>query len=159
MRWTTTLPNDADPASTVTVTLSPDGSYLAYPGTSSSGSQIFVRPLDQLEAKSVAAVGGTPFSSIAGFSPEAHWIPYFDFVDHKLKKVPVTGGAPIALCTIQRLRGASWGPDDTIIFADDAGGLSRVPAGGGTPQVLTVPDRKKGDDLYSWPEIMPDGQA
>ena len=40
-----------------------------------------------------------------------------------------------------QFRGASWGNDDTIVFASDqSGGLLRVPAGGGEPEMLTTVD-------------------
>ena len=58
-------------------------------------------------------------------------------------------------------RGATWGPDDTIIFATDnaATGLQRVSAAGGTPTVLTRPDRAQGEADHLWPEMLPGGRA
>ena len=65
---------------------------------------------------------------------------------------PVGGGGP---------SGASWGPDDTIVFAwtPAAPGLFRVSAGGGKPEVLTTPDVQKGEAEHRWPEILPGGKA
>src|SRR5262249_41195077 len=55
---------------------------------------------------------------------------------------------------------ATWGSDDTIVFATGPGsGLSRVPVVGGRPQVLTVPDPKKGESAHVWPHFLPGGQA
>ena len=58
-------------------------------------------------------------------------------------------------------RGASWGPDDTIVFAtsDPAKGLLRVSAGGGEAEVLTTPDAQKGELDHYWPEVLPGGRA
>jgi hypothetical protein len=57
--------------------------------------------------------------------------------------------------------GATWGPDDTIVFAttEPGTGLQRVPAGGGTPTVLTTPDKARGEIHHAWPEFLPGGRA
>ena len=58
------------------------------------------------------------------------------------------------------MRGGSWGPDDTIVFATTASkGLRRVPAAGGEAQVLTKVDLAKGETNHWWPEILPDGKG
>ena len=57
-------------------------------------------------------------------------------------------------------RGASWGADDTIIFATGGpGGLWRVPAGGGDPEELTTPNTEQGELDHYFPEILPGGEA
>ena len=59
-----------------------------------------------------------------------------------------------------RARGASWGPDNTIIFATAGGGngLWRVSANGGEPETVTTPDPERGES-HLWPSILPDGTA
>jgi hypothetical protein len=59
-------------------------------------------------------------------------------------------------------RGASWGPDDTIIFATSdqrGGGLLSVPAGGGTPKALTTLDAAKFEAGHFFPFFLPGGRA
>jgi len=58
-------------------------------------------------------------------------------------------------------RGATLGPDGTIIFATGAlgAGLQRVSATGGEPVVLTRADSSRGEFGHQWPEILPGGQA
>jgi hypothetical protein len=58
-------------------------------------------------------------------------------------------------------RGATWGPDGTIIFAttSPATGLQRVSAAEGEPTVLTKPDRERGEGDHLWPEFLPGGEA
>ena len=136
--------------------VSPDGTHVVYVGNGST--QLFIRALDALEP--VAIASGTvmrgPF-----FSPDGQWVGFLDNVA-LLTKVAITGGAPI---TIARLnvgaRGATWAPDDTIIFAtsDPMTGLQRVSAAGGTPEVLTRPDHAQGEAGHFWPEILPGGHA
>ena len=35
----------------------------------------------------------------------------------------------------------------------------RVPAGGGTPEVVTVPDTAAGEIGHAWPDLLPGGRA
>ncbi len=137
--------------------ISPDGTRLVYIG--GNGSQLFVRALDQLEATPLSGVGAPrgPF-----FSPDGQWIGYFDGLTG-LKKVSISGGPPVTLCRVSGgpPRGATWGPDNTIIFAtnDASSGLLRVSAAGGEPTVLTTPNRAQGERGHFWPEFIPGSQA
>jgi Tol biopolymer transport system component len=162
MRWTTPVPQAGQfrlPA------LSPDGSRLLYIGVDrqSSATQVYLRTVDQLEARplpvtSVGIVGGYSYSLNAFFSPDGQWIAYIS--QNKLKKVPVTGGAPITLCDAGIGSGGSWGTDNTILFSmGPGGGLRRVPAAGGAPQDVAQPDTPKGEAGLYWPQILPGGQA
>src|SRR5207244_2397410 len=92
------------------------------------------------------------------FSPDGKWIGFFQ---SGLKKVSVTGGSPVSVCPITGTpRGASWGPDDTIVFATSAGaGLQSVPAGGGTPKALTKTDITHGEFNHFFPSVLPSGRA
>jgi serine/threonine-protein kinase len=64
----------------------------------------------------------------------------------------VDGGGP---------RGATWGPDGTIVYGTNAPttGLQRLSAGGAENTVLTKPDRERGEGDHVWPEFLPGGQA
>ena len=119
------------------IAISPDGTHIVYLG---ANGQLFVRALDQLDVQPLAGITGvrSPF-----ISPDGHWVGFF--MGTELKKVSISGGPPITLCRVPTggARGASWGPDDTIVFAtgDTATGLLSVPASGGEPKVLTRPER------------------
>jgi len=65
------------------------------------------------------------------FSPDGRWIGFF--ARGKLKKIAVTGGAPVTLADAMSTRGGAWGEDDTIIAGSGAPstGLLRIPASGG----------------------------
>jgi serine/threonine-protein kinase len=80
-----------------------------------------------------------------------------------LRKVSITGGPAITLANLEpnASRGATWAPDNTILFAttNPATGLQRVSDDGGTPEVLTRPDGAKGEGGHFWPEILPGGHA
>jgi serine/threonine-protein kinase len=138
------------------VALTPNGSHLIYVGA--NGTTLFVRALDGLEATPL--VRGTalrdPF-----VSPDGRWVGFFEG-PQTLKKVAIEGG-PVSL--VARLdnfeNGATWATDDAIIFATSSSttGLQRVSADGGTPTVLTRPDRAHGEANHAWPEALPGGQA
>jgi serine/threonine-protein kinase len=138
------------------VVLSPDSKHLAYVEGGGNESTLFLRPLDQFEGHRVAGGSGTEAAYHPFFSPDGQWLGYVTPV--ALRKVSVTGGAPITLCQLDRSRGASWGPDGTIVFASSANaGLSIVPATGGDPQPLTTLDEANGEVSHRWPQWLPGG--
>ena len=72
-----------------------------------------VRAIDRLDAQPVAGVG---FAYAPFFSPDSRWIGFFENTD--LKKVSIAGGPAITLCRVSGVPlGASWGDDNTIMFA------------------------------------------
>src|SRR6266567_8735714 len=132
------IPLDLDPPS---LAISPDGTHLVYAGVRGGTSQLYLRPLDQMEGRPMAGAEGGQFPF---FSPDSQWVGFF--ADGKLKKAPISGGPPVVLCDASAGRGGSWGEDSTIVFAQEPrGGLDRVSAAGGTPRVLTTPESKKGE--------------
>ena len=137
--------------------ITPDGSRVIYVGN--RGTQLFVRALDSLEPVAVIT-GERPIGLFT--SPDGRWIGFSDGRG-TLKKVAVTGGPAVTLATLDTSfsSGATWGPDDSIITAteDAATGLQRVSASGGSVEVLTRPDRAKGEADHLWPEMLPGGRA
>jgi eukaryotic-like serine/threonine-protein kinase len=135
--------------------ISPDGTELVYVAGRGESKQLYFRSMDRLE---VTPLAGTQNASSPFFSPDSQWIGFF--ADGKLKKVNLRGGFPTTLCDATDDRGGSWGADDTIIFAPaPTSGLMRVPASGGTPQVLTSLDAGKRERTHRWPEVLPGGKA
>jgi eukaryotic-like serine/threonine-protein kinase len=135
--------------------LSPDGTQLVYVADLGASSQLYVRPLDQLEARPLPGTQGAygPF-----FSPDGGWVGFF--AENKLKKVSLHGGDPVVLCEARTPHGGSWGADDTIVFSDQEGDkLVQVPASGGPPRHIPTP-RKQNlpvGAFYS-PQILPGGK-
>ena len=139
--------------------ISPDGSRVVYVTGRGPGVQLYVRPVDQLDG--TAGVGGlnstTPF-----FSPDGAWLGFFSRADGAWKKVSILGGPPVTLFEeTAGPRGASWGPDGTIIFAQGGAGtgLFRGSDAGGEYEVLTTPDEARGELNHRWPEFLPSGRA
>ncbi len=166
MRFVITTPSDASirSANQPGLSVSPDGSRIVYrndQGKGLGGGRLYVRAIDQLEAVPLRVVGpNQPVGPI--FSRDGAWVAYHDFADGTLKRVSSLGGPPETICSLSggALRGASWGPDGTIVFATDRShGLLRVPAAGGTPQRLSTAETGKGLQEHWWPEVLPDGRA
>jgi serine/threonine-protein kinase len=147
--------------------LSPDGAHLVY--TAGAESQLMVRALDRLDPLPLAGITNAraPF-----VSPNGQWVGFFDRLDEglsfgavlrgALKRVPIGGGPPSVIAAVSGgSRGASWGPDDSIIFAtsDTTTGLLRVSARGGEPEVLTRPDKNDDEQDHYFPSLLPGGRA
>jgi len=138
------------------VAISPDGSRIVY--TSRGGGQyhLVVRQLDQLDARPIAGTEGAvdPF-----FSPDGQQIGFATLED--LRRVAVGGGSSVRICPLSGVvfNGATWGPNDSIVFALAGAGLFRVSAAGGEPEKLAAPDRAKQEMNYLRPSILPGGRA
>jgi hypothetical protein len=119
--------------------ISSDGRFIVYSAFEGSPSDravstIYLRPITRMEAARIeGTVGGiSPF-----LSPDNKWIGFY--ANGKLLKVGVDGGPPAVLCDAGWLLGASWGPDDTIVFSPGVEtGLFTVSADGGKPESLTM---------------------
>ena len=116
--------------------------------------QIYVRSVGGEAAKPIGgALGGAPF-----FSPDGKWLGFWHAPTATLRKVALTGGAPVKICSaISGIAGAAWGPDDTIVFAWFD--LFRVPAAGGSPKLLLKVDEQEGERFYRHPAFLPSGKA
>ncbi len=121
---------------------------------SDSVQQLYLRPLDSLEAKPIAGTEGAvgPF-----FSPDGQWIGFF--ADGKLKKVSVNGGSAETLASAAYPGGASWSSQGILALQPVAAsrGLQQISQEGGVPRPLTLV--AKGLIIDRWPEFLPDGKA
>jgi len=141
------------------VTIARDGRHVIYKGTAGDTSQLFIRALDSVEVTQLTSQGPAPRAPFP--SHDGAWVGFLETTPITLKKVPITGGPALTICPLDGAsRGATWLPDDTIVFATalTSTGLQRVPASGGQPSVLTTPDRVRGEDDHLWPQLLPDGQ-
>ena len=74
----------------------------------------------------------------------------------------ITGGPAITLGPVTGSSlGASWGDDNTIVFAtnDPRTGLWRVSADGGEPTALTMPDAAQRGSDHGFPSVLPGGRG
>jgi serine/threonine-protein kinase len=137
------------------IAISPDGTKVVY---RSASSQLFVRRIDQLKPTLLTA-SGTSLPANPFFSPDGQWVGFHTPIG--VWKVAVTGGPSLLVSQLPGVpRGASWGPDGTIVFAKEGEpGLRRVSAAGGDATVLTKPDPERGEASHIWPEFLPGGRA
>jgi eukaryotic-like serine/threonine-protein kinase len=143
--------------------ISPDGGYLVYSAMASKNGtrKLFLRPMDRNEATPIPGTDGAvgPF-----FSPDSEWIAFT--TSGQLRKVPLHGGTPIALCAKMNPSTGSWGPDGTIFFTETLnptgnqdGKLMRVAAVGGKPQDVTPAEKTPTEFPPRWPQVLPTGDA
>ncbi len=135
--------------------ITPDGSRVVSVGR--GGAEILMRSLDQVEPIVVAR------GLLRGVfvAPDGQWVGITDN-NRTLKKVAITGGPAQTLTALDGgARGATWAPEETILFATNnpATGLQRVSAAGGEPTVVTRPNRDRGEADHLWPEILPGGRS
>ena len=119
------------------VKITPDGRTLVYRGERDGVSQLYRRALDEIEG---TPLPGTENPNNLFVSPDGQWAGFLQVADLLLRKVSLSGGAPVTISELPvAARGVSWGDDDTIIFGSAGGGLWQIPARGGEPQPLTTP--------------------
>ena len=134
--------------------LSPDGRSLVFVASGDGSPRLWLRPLDQTEAKPLAGTEGAraPF-----WAPDSRSIGFV--AANRLLRLDIVGGAPRVLATLTGGGyGGSWSADGTILFPRQAAGpLWRIAASGGEPVALTRldPPREVG---HSDPQFLPDGR-
>ena len=157
-----TLPAGAPLASrgSIDVVISPDGKRVVYLAQRKDTTQLYVRPLDQFEARPIPGTEGA--AAFPFFSPDGEWLAFY--AAGKLKKVSLRGGAPLTLCEVDSgWCGGAWNSQDTIVFAarekGGPGSLYRVVAAGGAPKRVATPDPEQGELRYTCPKFLPGGKA
>ena len=132
--------------------LSPDGRQLAFVANGEKGSQLWLRPLDQVRAQPLAGTDGAAYPF---WAPDGRAIGFF--ADGKLKRIDATGGTVQVLADAPQGRGGTWNPDGVIVFAPSAADpLMRVAATGGTAAPVTR--LTAGQGSHRWPQFLPDGR-
>jgi Tol biopolymer transport system component len=138
------------------LTVSPDGKYLSVAVVSGtgSGSVIWLRALDRLDAQ---IVNGSEGATFPFWSPDSRFLAFF--ADGKLKRVDLSGAPPQTLCDASGRNGGTWNRDGVIVFgASQDGPLFRVAAAGGMPDQLTSLDAARQETAHRHPYFLPDGQ-
>jgi Tol biopolymer transport system component len=132
--------------------ISPDGSRIAYASTASGVRELWIRPIDSLEARPLP---GTDGATQAFWSPDSRYLAFF--AEGKLRKLDVNGGPAQTIADVPpNFYGGAWGSNgpmfyggriDTFGIAPADGGATRLwPADTNTPVVPRV-----------LPNALPDG--
>jgi serine/threonine-protein kinase len=134
------------------IAMSPDGSALVYV----ANQRLYLRRIDRLDAEPLEDTEGGPDDHARHpfFSPDGRWIGFWQ--RGQLRKVAVSGGAPVTLCTADMPTGASWGSDDVIVYGQGENGIWQVPGAGGEPSQVI---RLDAGQAAHGPQMLPNGGA
>jgi serine/threonine-protein kinase len=139
------------------LTMSRDGTEVAYAHSVPGGPAIVLRRMDALDAAPIPGAIGMPET----FSPDGRWLVYAELHGQSLqslRRIPVSGGASTLLCDGCVVSApAAWGDDGAIVVGGPHG-LIRVPASGGAPTVLTTVDVAHGEAAHLSPQWLPGGR-
>jgi Tol biopolymer transport system component len=135
--------------------VSPDGRLVVFGARDASGKEsLWVRPLASLEAHPIVCTEGSAGSPF--WSPDSRSIGFWSA--GKLKRIDIAGGPVQTICDAA-FAGAAWGRDGIIVFGTGTGGgLSSIPATGGTPTQLTTLDKSRNENFHVHPYFLPDGR-
>jgi len=154
--WTVAMETGGTGAANLPVAISPDGRHIVMVARDAGRhSRLWVRSLDSLAARELVSTDDavSPF-----WSPDSRFVAFF--ANGKLKKVDISGGLPVTLCTTESLNSGSWSRSGTIVFAraGNAGGgaLLKVSQSGGVPAAATT--LGTGEALHIRPVFLPDGR-
>jgi len=136
------------------IAVSPDGRHLAFTAATGGNVQLWVRPLDSTEARTLPGTQGAIFPF---WSPDSRFIGFF--ADGRLKKIEVTGGPVQTLCDVAGTPlGATWSREGVILFGQPGAGLLRISATGGEFTPVTTRDRSRQELSHRYPTFLPDGR-
>ena len=132
--------------------LSPDGSLLVYRGV---GAQLWVRPWNALDA---TPIRGTDGGSLPAVSPDGQEVAFS--AGGSIRVVPLQGGVSRTLAEARGICCAGWSSDGAwIYYSEPTAGLRRVPAGGGSPEIVTEVDTGAEDQINVLLDVLPDGRG
>jgi serine/threonine-protein kinase len=139
------------------IAVSADGTMIAYVGASAGQApRLVLRKLGTVSEQLIDALDvRDPF-----FSPDGRSLGFI--AGDTIRTVSLADGQSRVVCRAPRAESPSWG-DDGIVFGESgdlpSAGIRRVAATGGSPQVVSVPDRRVGETIHQSPQLLPDGRS
>ena len=163
------IPQPTGAAGLGSVRVSPDGRTVGFLVLTDGANQIWTRSLDSPEARRVDGADG---ATTLFWSPDSRFIAFTS--DGRLLVVPVTGGPSRVIATLPSRNEyyGSWGANGDILLGEFGSvvtfgrasssttlykGLLRVPARGGSVERFRQPDPSRNEDVYVFPNFLPDG--
>ncbi len=136
------------------IAISPDGRIVVVSGPTADGrTQLYLRPADDMQYRPLP---GTLDAIQPVFSPDGKTIAFQQGARGGgrwvYRRIPVAGGAVQTIA--DSVTSGHWGADGTIIVVR-AGGLYRIPAEGGGPELLLASDSL----IINSPTVLPDGSG
>jgi eukaryotic-like serine/threonine-protein kinase len=147
------VPPDVVPNRIPSIALSSDGERVVYSAWYRGQKMLFVHEMGELAPR---AIPGSEGAARQFLSPDGRWVAFLQ--NNKLVKLPIDGGTPIELGEAF-WGGGAWDEDGRLVYSRSyQEGLWEVPEVGGTPVMLTSPDRTKGELSHWWPQVLPGGE-
>ena len=115
--------------------------------------------LYEVGARAAKPLPETDGASFPFWSPDGQYLGFF--ASGKLKKINLANGDVQTLCDAPNGRGGSWSSQGVILFTPSGQvdeGLYRVSASGGSKELVSLPDKEKGETSHRWPQFLPDGK-
>jgi Tol biopolymer transport system component len=146
------------------VVLSPDGTRIAFFGEQDGRQGLFLRSLDQLDARRIP---GTENGTAPFFSPDGEWLAFFSVAPGsrglELMKTRLDGAAPIRITETASTAfwfnaSGSWSEGGEILFSGSSPVIQRVAALGGPASAATQLDASRGEQRHLQPAWLPGGR-
>ena len=136
--------------------LSADGSLIVYRGVGDDGQpQLWARRWNALDATPIRGTGG---GSLPAISPDGQEVAFSE--GGSIRVVPLQGGVSRTLAEAREICCAAWSSDGAwVYYSEPTAGLRRVPAGGGSPEIVTEVDTGAGDQINVLLDALPDGRG
>jgi serine/threonine-protein kinase len=132
------------------VALSPDGRHLGFVAPDNGENRQWVYSFEDGQSRVVTPQDSVGFSPL--WSPDSQSLAFL--ADGKLKRVTVAGEAVQTIADLHSYSGGAWLSDDVIVIAT-GDGIARIPAGGGSPVMVTA-IKRLGDTFHAAPVALPD---
>jgi serine/threonine-protein kinase len=132
------------------VAMSPDGREMAYV----ANSRLYLRSISDLDARPIPGTENPSGVTTPVFSPDGQSLVFWSGTG-EIKRIALSGGAALTLCTATNPYGMHW-DQDGILIGQGAGGILRVPAAGGKPEVIA---HVQAGEVAHGPQMMPDGHS
>jgi serine/threonine-protein kinase len=133
------------------VAISPDGTQIVYV----ANKRLYLRPLAERHARTIPGAESASGVLNPVFSPDGRSIAYWDGTDSTIKRIVVSGGVPLTVCSAGRVYGISWDTSG-ILVGEGAQGILRVSPNGGKPELLVS---VQAGEVASNPQMLPGEEA
>ena len=125
------------------VAISPDGTQIVYV----ANLRLYLKSMDAVEGVEIAGTRSMSGVTSPVFSPDGQSVAYWENTGRGagsgvLKKIAMSGGASFTLCPANIPHGMTW-DESGILFGASGAGVMRVPAHGGTPELIVPADGRQ----------------
>jgi len=139
------------------VQVSPNGRYLCYTATDSTGiPRVVVRDLADGWSRTLKGTDGAVYPF---WSYDSREVGFFDG-STQLMRVPINGGPAVRVTAATNVKGGSWNQFDEIVYAPThTSSIVMVSATGGEPVDMTHLDQDENIRSHRLPFWLPDGKS